>query len=696
MDSSTANSPQSQGGTQRPNIKDHIYKTWAALSFDHEDLFLGGAKNPLLPHTPGDPYYVYISDQEDVTTMREYYAGVRDALLGKIQRGEKEGYSAADVLDIEVRHLPRDAEGRISLQPHEHGVLHIPKRGISPGLDRYSKGTFYNWDSAFMIRGLVQDGRIDLAKDMLDNLLYEIEHYNGPLNANSTFCLSIDDDGQLGKPRSQLPLVASKALIIYHNWDKLNGGADEDKREWLKRALRLSEQHHNHWVSGPHYDEGTGLSKFNTDHTTPGVEVMHAEPEHYRHAYNSLVEMFEDSKASPVPLEKRDYQGRKDAYYVTLYLERDEEGNPVPFSLDTTSGRISGLTGDFFRGDWAMRESGFDPSRRFGFMNVDISNHAAVCLNCFRKKMEDDIADIYGILAEEEPAVIGWRQGQTKWRQAAHATKAGIQKHLWDDGMPQFAGDNPEDPTDPMFASFRDLNVSPLADEFQIGRFRRYNFITTAAAPLWTGVATEEQAKQIIENVLPLLEEQNGLMTSTRNSGCQWDWKITFSPNEIMASEGAERAGYYYTALKYRLRRLNAISAEFNRTGEFWEKMRADTGTNKTGELIADGIGYDENDRGFGWTIAEYEDALKAVERLVRKIQMNALRQPCITTNFMVKTKGIASPALDGHLAPLGLGDFLAKEGFDQIQDEQLKDSVYKLLGQRPAAGASTAELRLH
>ena len=627
----------------RPNIDDYIHNTWEALSFDPEDLFLGGARDTLLPHNPDEPCIVYISEKENLEKIQQYYAKTRQRVIEKIRNGEIAGFEESDVLNIEIKRLPHD----------KPGILHIPKRGISPGLDRYSKGTFYNWDSAFMIRGLIQDGRADLAKDMIDNLLYEIDHYDGPMNANSTFCLSKDENGNLRKPRSQLPLVASKALIVYRNWDRLDNPDQEDKIKWLKKAVELSEKHHEHWMTGPHYDEATGLSKFSTDHTDPGVEVIHAEPDHYRHAYETLREMFERSKNSKVPLENRSYQERKDAYYAEIYLQKDAQGNPVQFTQSIDTGKVSGLTGDFFKGDWAMRESGFDPSRRFGFMNVDIINHIPVCLNTFRKKMEDDLSELYKILAEEEPDNPQWRDGIARWANAAQDTKNAIQEHLWDDGAPQFPDDDPMNEADPMPASFRDLNINPLAKQYQIGEFRRYNFVTTGAAALWTGTATEEQAEQIIENVLPLLERDYGVKTSTRASGCQWDDDITFSPNEIIIAEGAEKYGYYYTALRLRKKRVRAIEEEYERSGFMWEKMEVAKGTHHTSQYIGEGVGYAENDRGFGWTLAEYIDAKKAITRLEKKIAGKYLDEPCITTSFMVKAKGIAAPAKDAHLAYL-------------------------------------------
>ena len=629
---------------QRPSIDDYIHEMWEVLSFDHEDLFLGGARDTLLPHDPNEAHYVYVSEKENLAEVQDYYLQVRATVIDKIRNGEIEGYAEGDVLDIEIKQLPHD----------KPGILHIPKRGLSPGIDRYSKGTFYNWDSAFMIRGLVQDGMVDLAKDMVDNLLYEIEHYDGPLNANSTFCRSKDAQGNLRKPRAQLPLVASKVLNVVCNWSKLKSEGGESKLEWLKRATALCEKHHEHWMTGAHYDEATGLSKFDTNHDLPGVEVIYAEPGHYRHAYDTLYDMYERNKNNKTHIADRLYQERKDAYYVENFLAFDEQDNtPVAFSQNAETGEVRGLTPAFFRGDWAMRESGFDPSRRFGFMNVDIINHIPVCLNAFRKNMEDSLSELHKILAEEEPDNPQWKEGVSRWSVAAQKTKAAMQEHLWDDGSPQYNDDDPKNENDPMPPSFRDLNVNPLAEKYQIGKFRRYNFVSTSAAPLWTGIATDQQAAQIIENVLPLLERGYGVRTSTRHSGCQWDYEITFSPNEVMMAEGAEKSGYYHTSLRLRKKRVHAIKKEYERTGFIWEKMEVVEGTCNTGQYIGKGIGYASNDRGFGWTIAEYIDAQHAISRLEKKIAGEDPSEPNIVTSYLVKSEGTTMPAKDAHLAHL-------------------------------------------
>ena len=52
------------------------------------------------------------------------------------------------------------------------------------------------------------------------------------------------------------------------------------------------------------------------------------------------------------------------------------------------------LTTLFYKGDRSMRESGFDPSDRFGKFNVDIIHYNPVCLNSLLYVMERDSAGI--------------------------------------------------------------------------------------------------------------------------------------------------------------------------------------------------------------------------------------------------------------------------------------------------------------
>ena len=63
----------------------------------------------------------------------------------------------------------------------------------------------FGWDSYFIILGLLRDGRVDLARGMVENFFYEIENYGAVLNANRTYFLT----------RSQPPFLSSMIREVY-------------------------------------------------------------------------------------------------------------------------------------------------------------------------------------------------------------------------------------------------------------------------------------------------------------------------------------------------------------------------------------------------------------------------------------------------------------------------------------------------
>src|SRR5690606_14034710 len=82
---------------------------------------------------------------------------------------------------VELRALPRTIARVGDLDPRtlpQQGLLYLPRPYVVPG------GFFnemYGWDSYFIVLGLIADGRAALARDMVDNFLYQVEHYGGVL-----------------------------------------------------------------------------------------------------------------------------------------------------------------------------------------------------------------------------------------------------------------------------------------------------------------------------------------------------------------------------------------------------------------------------------------------------------------------------------------------------------------------------------
>jgi alpha,alpha-trehalase len=59
-----------------------------------------------------------------------------------------------------------------------HGLLYLPNRYVVPG-GRFNE--MYGWDSYFISIGLIQDHRVDLARSMVENFFFEIDHYRSIL-----------------------------------------------------------------------------------------------------------------------------------------------------------------------------------------------------------------------------------------------------------------------------------------------------------------------------------------------------------------------------------------------------------------------------------------------------------------------------------------------------------------------------------
>ena len=92
----------------------------------------------------------------------------------------------------------------------------------------------------------------------------------------------------------------------------------------------------------------------------------------------------------------------------------DAPDNPTPgqaaelakTSCDITTSKVCAnahanghrLSSDFYRGDRAMRESGYDPSFRFGPFSGSTHHYAPVCLNSLLYKYERDMAHFATLL----------------------------------------------------------------------------------------------------------------------------------------------------------------------------------------------------------------------------------------------------------------------------------------------------------
>ena len=158
------------------------------------------------------------------------------------------------------------------------GLLYLPSPYVVPG-GRFNE--MYGWDSYFILLGLEADHREALAKGMVDNFLFEIEHYGGVLNANRTYYLT----------RSQPPFLTSMIRAVYENpasFPATPAGRTE-ARAWLERAYTLAEKDYSTWTRPEHLAGTTGLARY-FDYGTGPVPEMADDSTYYSDVIRWLVD----------------------------------------------------------------------------------------------------------------------------------------------------------------------------------------------------------------------------------------------------------------------------------------------------------------------------------------------------------------------------------------------------------------------
>ena len=447
---------------------------------------------------------------------------------------------------VEVKTLPaviHDPGEVDTSKINPHGLLFLENKYVVPG------GPFnemYGWDSYFIIRGLVRDGRVDLARGMVENFFFEIEHYGTILNANRTYYLT----------RSQPPFLSAMIMSVYEA-EQHAGKAD---KVWLKRAYQYATRDYRMWTTAPHLAGTTGLSRYYDFGNGVTPESPQDEGAVQRQALAYMVAHPAEAAGYFTERPKGETGGPFDPTYTIEVCENSESNNPGCEPKSTVH-----LTTDYFKGDRAMRESGYDISFRFGPYGAGTHHFAPVCLNSLLYKTEKDLAAMARILGEPGEA--------EQWEQKAKARVVAMDKLFWDDQRGEF-----------------------LDYDFVAGKRSTYDFATTFY-PLWTGWATREQARVVVEN-LKRFELAGGIVASRNQSGVQWDFPFGWAPQQLFAVDGLRQYGYYADAERISTKFLSTVMENFQRDGYIVEKYNMLTRSSD----VKVAAGYQMNAVGFGWT----------------------------------------------------------------------------------------------
>ncbi|MGH9815848.1 MAG: trehalase family glycosidase [Candidatus Acidiferrales bacterium] len=467
-----------------------------------------------------------------------------------------------------VEHLPDKIEKLASLDLSHikvHGLLYLEHPYVVPG------GFFnemYGWDSYFISRGLVRDGRVDLARGMVENFFFEIDHYGAILNSNRTYHLT----------RSQPPFLTSMILAVY----EAEKAAGRESKSWLEKAYRYAVRDHALWVEAPHLAGDTGLSRYYDFGEGPAPEVPDAE---YQYIVRHLLRNPEMDRGYLAASDRAEDAALFTGPVFTVKLcsaEKAEQAQgrsrqPADAAKDGCETiRTAGLTRDFYKGDRSVRESGFDISFRFGPFSGSTHHFAPVCLNSLLYKVETDL--------EHMALLLGRASEAANWRERARIRKERMSRYFWD-------------------------SAAGLFFDYDFKKQKRSSYIYASAFyPLWAGLASPEQAAALVEN-LPLFEEPGGIVMSRTETKSQWDYPYGWGPIQLIAAEGLRRHGYDEDANRISVKFLATVLGNFARDRTIREKYNVVTRSSETRVEV----GYADNVIGFGWTNGAFVALLDAL-----------------------------------------------------------------------------------
>ena len=203
----------------------------------------------------------------------------------------------------------------------------------------------YGWDSYFEGVGLILDGRIDLAKAMVDNFCYQITHYGKILNANRSYYLT----------RTQPPFLSSFIREVYEADPSVG-------KEWLAGVLNVAiQEYKNVWMEEGQRLTSNGLNRYYAQ----GVGIP---PETEDGHFEDVLSAFAKD-ASRIDNDEKPLS-------VKEYVKRYQSGEIKEPKLDT-----------YFTHDRSLRESGHDTSWRLDDVCADLN---VVDLNSLLYKYEID------------------------------------------------------------------------------------------------------------------------------------------------------------------------------------------------------------------------------------------------------------------------------------------------------------------
>ncbi|CEN59543.1 Putative Alpha,alpha-trehalase TreB/Nth1 [Aspergillus calidoustus] len=425
----------------------------------------------------------------------------------------------------------------------------------------------YGWDSYMESLGLLASNRVDLAKSMVINFCFCIEHYGKILNANRSYYLT----------RSQPPFLTDMALRVY---DRIK--TEPDSLEFLRLSILAAiKEYYSVWTSEPRLDPVSGLSRYRP--TGIGVPPE-TEATHFTHLLTPFAE--------------------KHGMEFKEFVEAYNNGKVVEPELD-----------EYFLHDRAVRESGHDTSYR---LERVCANLATVDLNSLLYKYEVDIARVIRTHFKDRLDIPPeFRTPLTKdiasesssvWDRRARRRKMRMDTYLWNEEKGMYFDYNTvkQERTNYESATTFWAMWAGLATP------RQASELITKALPRF----------EMFGGLVSGTEESRGPVGLDRPTR-QWDYPYGWAPQQMLAWTGFLRYGYQEEAERLAYKWLYMITkafVDFNGVVvEKYDVTRPIDPHRVDAEYGNQGVDFKGAPReGFGWVNASYVyglDILNAHQR---------------------------------------------------------------------------------
>lgn len=223
---------------------------------------------------------------------------------------------------------------------------------------------------------------------------------------------------------------------------------------------------------------------------------------------------------------------------------------------------------ELYRNIRAACESGWDFSSRWlkdsqNLSTISTTDIIPVDLNCLLFHLETRLSNLHSTR-------------KAGFKKKAEARQKAIQKYFWNQNQ----------------GFFCDFDL--------IKGTQRENLTLAGVFPLYFKLASEKQASEIAKVLKEKFLRNGGLLTTTIESGQQWDAPNGWAPLQWMAYVGLKNYGFLELANQIKDHWISQNETHFYKSGKFTEKYNVESISIETGG------GEYPNQDGFGWTNGVY------------------------------------------------------------------------------------------